>query len=158
MQWGSEEWKRERDLKLLNWFSGNKDAVDFLLAISDVAELWDDLIDGDKPITKQRVNTAFMTALVELPNNPFYVEHREHLTPIIIQAANSWLDANELEKGDVNQRALAYTLRNMDIQLVQAIVYITGGFAKLRTYSADIWDYFGARQDPVLDWVQEKKL
>lgn len=151
--WGSDSWKETRDGVLLAWFGGDRNALDFILALSDVTELWDDLVDQDKDIGRQRIDTAFYTALVSLPCNPFYIKHRVYLTPLIIQAINSWQDANVLEQGDRNERALAYTLRNIDIQLVQAIVFITQGYEKMREVSPEIWKMFAAEQDDVLAWV-----
>jgi hypothetical protein len=153
MIWGSEEWKAERDVKLRYWLKNNEDAFNLLMEWSDIGELWDDFIDRDKPISVERVHNAFMAAVVEIPNNSFFQEHRLTLTPILIQAISSWMDANEFEHGTVSQRALAYTLRNIDIQLVQCVVYIIGGFDWLRQNSRDIWNLFGAEQDGALDWI-----
>lgn len=153
--WGSEAWKQNRDERLLEWFGGNRHALEFMLKISDITELWDDLIDGDKELAVDRINRVFYMALVEFPCNPFYTEHRHYLTPLIIQAINSWQDANVLEHGDRNERALAYTLRNIDIQLVQAIVFITQGYDRMRELSPQIWKVFAAEQDDILTWVGE---
>lgn len=151
--YGDEDWKWERDRKLRYWLKGNEAAFNLLMEWSDIGELWDDFIDGDEPITVQRVHDAFMAAVVEIPNNSFFQEHRMTLTPILIQAISSWLDANKFEQGTVSQRALAYTLRNIDIQLVQCMVYIVGGFGWLRMHSADIWTLFGAEQDDAIEWI-----
>lgn len=151
-------WILERNKKLLEWFSGDVDAVEFLLLISDITEVWDDLIDGDKPLTPDQIHTAFLKALFELPTNPFFRKHQSYLMPVMLQAANSWILANTFEKGDNNQRALAYTLRNMDIQVAEAIVYLTGGWRKLREVSAEIWTFFGADQDDILTWLAGGEL
>lgn len=153
MQWGSESWKSVRDAQLMEWFNNDEHAVHFLLSISTITELWDDLIDKDKQLTDAMIHKGFFEALVSLPCNPFYIKHRVYLTPIIIQAINSWQDANVLQTGSRNDRAIAYTLRNMDIQLVQAIVYITQGYDKLREVSPEIWRYFGSEQDDIITWA-----
>jgi hypothetical protein len=153
--WDSEPWRVKRDHLLLEWFGGNASAVELMHALSQITELWDDLVDQDKTIPVDQINKAFLTALVTLPCNAFYREHTAYLTPLIIQAINSWQDANVLEHGDRNERALAYTLRNIDIQLVQAIVFITQGYEKMRELSPQIWIMFAAEQDDVLAWVGE---
>lgn len=153
-EWGSLEWSLERNRKLLDWFGGDEDALAFLLSISTITELWDDLLDADKPITEQRVHEAFFQALVRMPCNPFYIKHREHLTPIIIQSINSWMDANIFEQGDATERTLAYTLRHMDLQLATAIVYLTQGYAKMREISPEMWRYFVVAQDDAPTWIR----
>jgi len=154
--WGSREWMTNRNEILLDWFNGDRDALQFLMMISDATELWDDLIDKDKEIAPHQINKAFFYMLAGIPENSFYAKHREYLTPVIIQCINSWHDANILEYGDRNQRIIAYTLRNMDLQLVQAIVFLTSGYSKMREVSALMWIEFGAKQDDILEWVGDK--
>jgi len=153
MKWDSDEWRKERDDLLLGWFGGDREALSLMHSLSDITELWDDLIDNDKLLTHDDINAAFYTALVVLPNNPFWCKHRLFLTPIVITAINSWQDANRLSTGTRSERALAYTLRNLDIQVVQAIVFITQGYPRLRELSAEIWTYFGANQDDIDTWL-----
>lgn len=150
-------WRERRNSKLHEWFLGDREAVQLLLTLSDITELWDDLIDNDKPISREQINAAFMRALIDLPTNPFFAQHKTYLMPLIIQSINSWQDANVLEQGDDNQRAIAYTLRNMDIQIAQAIAFIVGGFEHMRTVSVDMWDMFGARQDDIGTWLEETR-
>jgi hypothetical protein len=153
MRWNSPEWRKERDAKILEWFGGNVDAVQFLKLISDITELWDDLVDKDREIPDDEIDDAMMAALIYLPLNPFYREHAAYLTPLMISSINNWKDANALSAGTRSQRALAYTLRNMDIQIVQAIVFITQGYDRLREVSQDIWTFFGADQDDIDSWL-----
>lgn len=151
--WGSEEWKKERDVFLREWI-GNDHAYQFLLDISDITELWDDIVDEDTTIPVDRVHAVFTRALISLPMNPFYAQHRSFLTPVLITSINTWLDANELQHGTRNERALAYTARNMDIQVIQAIIYLTRGQEFLRTISPQLWKMFAAEQDDFLTWVE----
>lgn len=153
MQWDSDDWRKERDDKLLEWFAGDHHAVAFMHQISAISELWDDLVDQDKEISLDDVDRAMMAALIYLPCNPFYTKHATYLTPLMISSINNWKDANTLSDGTRSQRALAYTLRNMDIQIIQAIVFITQGYEKLREVSAEIWTYFGADQDDIDSWL-----
>ena len=153
MKWGSEEWMTERDELLMRWFNGDREAVAFLMCISRISELWDDLEDKDTVITKAQVDDAMFDALINLPCNPFYNKHRGYLTPLLINAINSWQDANMLATGTRSERALSYTLRNLDIQIIQAIVFITQGYARLREVSPELWRYFGANQDDIDTWL-----
>ena len=151
------EWYALRNEKVFEWLSGNSDAINLLLAVNQIIETWDDLIDKDRQLSDERVNLAFYNALVTVPNNNFYIEHRQYLTPIIIQAINTWLDANKLERGDVNDRAIAYTLRFMGIQLIQALVFLTGGVEKLRKHSIEMWRFLVAEQDDAMEWIKETR-
>lgn len=152
-RWDTPEWRQVRDAKLLEWFGGDYEALHFLNLICQITELWDDLVDQDKEITREDIDKAMMAALIYLPCNPFYTRHSAYLTPLMISSINSWQDANALSDGTRSQRALAYTLRNMDIQIVQAIVFITQGYDRLREVSQDIWSFFGADQDDIDSWL-----
>lgn len=151
--WGSTAWIVERDRILRDWF-GDVEAYKFLVLISRITELWDDIVDGDKELEASRINKVFFDAMILLPSDPFYMKHREHLTPLLIAAINSWQDANVLATGDRNQKALAYTLRNMDIQIVQAIIYITRGYDVMRDLGPAVWTLFAADQDDILTWIE----
>lgn len=153
MPWGSETWKNDRDRDLLEWFGGDEQAVHFMLALSDITELWDDLIDQDKEITPARIDSVFYTALFGLACNPFYQRHITYLTPLMVAAINAWKDANTLQRGTPNERAVAYTLRNLDIQIVQAIVLLTQGPEKAREIGPKLWRKFAAEQDDIQTWV-----
>ncbi len=152
MTWGSDAWKLERDSYLREWI-GNEDAFQFLMTVSDITELYDDLIDKDVDIEPDRVHQVMAMALIGLPSNPFYLKHRIWLTPIMASSINSWRDATELEQGTRNERVVAYVIRNLDIQLIQAIIQITRGPEFLRTVSPQLWKMFAAEQDDFVAWV-----
>lgn len=153
MPWGSETWMIERDARLKEWFGGDEDAVAFMLALSDITELWDDLVDKDKSITLARIDKVFYTALFGLAANPFYTKHITYLTPLMVAAINSWKDANVLQTGTMNERAVAYTLRNRDIQIVQAIVLLTQGPDAAQRLGPELWRRFAAEQDDISIWA-----
>jgi len=151
----SREWTEERNQKLLEWFKGDRQALEFLLLLSDITETWDDLIDRDRPVSEEEIHGAFMKALLILPMHPFYMKHFSYLFPIMNQAVNSWLDANDLVRRGNNGKRYAFVLRNMDIQIAQAIAYLVGGWEHMRQVSAEMWDYFGVKQDDYEEWVAE---
>ena len=155
MPGASKEWIEERNRKLLEWFNGDVEAVEFLLLLSDITELWDDLIDRDVPIPDERIHSVFTKIFLVLPHQPFYRKHAGYLSPLIAQAINAWMTANQFARGTKSQRALAYTLRNVDIMIAEAIVYLTSGWQRMREVSPELWDYFGAEQDHIDDWLAE---
>lgn len=140
------EWLRKRDA-MLREYVPDEHARDFIYDISRITELWDDLTDKDKPIPQTTIDNAMMAALVSLPLNPFFRQHSEYLTPLVLQAINAWQDANVLAKGTRSQRMLAYTLRHCDTQLYIAVVFLTQGFDKMREASSELWSLTVAEDD-----------
>lgn len=113
---------------MLYAYKGNAAAVDLVLNIADIAGIWDDLIDRDKPVSDAQINRAFGIALLELPKNPFYQAHCLDLLPVMTTGTLNWLTANEYEKQqDKEAHALAHVLRYGIADLVLFIAYLIGG-------------------------------
>ena len=129
---------------------GNENAADFLLAIHQVADLWDDLIDKDKPVAADSINRAFYNALVAIPRNPFYGANFAALSPLIESAIIDWHTANAFEASKQNLQT-AYGLRCSGQSLCIMTARIIGGsnFAEtiaLELRSAgDTWAEYAAK-------------
>lgn len=157
LRFDSKEWRKRRDAQLMEWCGNNDHAVHFLLDLIQMAEVWDDIVDGDE-LDLVQVESAMWAGMVRLPLNPFYQEHATYLTPLIIHAINTWKDANVLSKGTRDQRAVAYTLRHMDLQIVQAVVRLTRGDEALREIGPQIWTLYAARPDDGIDqWLGDAR-
>lgn len=144
-RWDSEEWRAIRDTKLLEWLQ-NPDAVRFFLDLSHFVEIFDDLVDQDAPVSQKDLAHAVFSTLYHIPANPFFNAHRTTLLPIIFNSTNAWLDSNELASGDETEKALAYTLKGLGIDVLLACISITRGVDYLRSVSADIRRAFMAHQ------------
>jgi hypothetical protein len=149
----SENWREIRNAKLLEWFGGNQSAVDFLVALSSIAELWDDLVDKDKELNRKEIDAVFWNALVTLPTNEFFNQNRAFLMPLVIQSINAWQDSVELENGNANDRAYALTLRIISLQIAPMIVLLLRGQEAMRETSTEMWRYFTAHDDAI-KWIQ----
>lgn len=151
----SQEWRAIRDAKLLEWFDGDHSAVDFVVAFSSIAELWDDLIDKDKEPSRQEIDAVFWNALVTFPCNEFFNKHRSFLMPLIVQAINAYHDSVELEKGGKDDRAYALTLRLVALQMCPMIVMLKKGYPAARAVSLDMWKFFTQHDKPI-KWIEGK--
>src|SRR5690554_4054387 len=123
MKHDSSDWRVLRNQRLAQWI-GDPNAVAFLLDIFNIGEVWDDLIDQDKPVSPDDINKAFYTALITLPNNPFYRAYMPQLSGIMVSGIHAWLDANKLEKGDANDKAYAYVLRVWYMELITLVAQL----------------------------------
>jgi hypothetical protein len=70
-EFDTPQWRVDRDARLMAWVQ-NPYAVQFILAIGDAAELWDDLIDQDKPIHAPDVNRVFTTLTTSAAVKPLF--------------------------------------------------------------------------------------
>lgn len=116
------------DPRFVRWLRGDADAVRFITAIHRIVETWDDLIDKDKPVSEGEINSAFMTALIELPRNQFYMRNFATLNPILESAIDTWRVSNALERTkDDNALTTAFILRCGVFALTIQSAKIIGG-------------------------------
>lgn len=144
--YNSPQWREERDAMLIQHV-GDRHAIAFLKALFTVAEVWDDLIDGDKVVAIEAVNEAFMIALVAIPSNPFFVTYREQLLPLVITGINTWQDSNKLQHGNLTDRALAYVLRDWHCEIAAFVVFLLHGPVAMQQFSSN-FRHFHMRHEP----------
>lgn len=113
---------------LTRWLKGHSEAIRFVLEIHQAIELWDDLIDKDKPITHDTINAAFFGLLVSIPRNGFYQQHFSRLSPLIENAIFDWHAANEMEARKApSDLQTAYGLKCSGLALTTMCASIIGG-------------------------------
>jgi len=145
LEWDSDQWREVRNKQLLEWVQ-NPDAVRFFLDLSHFVEVFDDFVDADKPVSKDDAARAVMAALYTIPANPFFVAHRAALLPYMFSSTLAWLDSNDLCKGDQTEKALAYTLKGMGVDVLLAVIAITRGIDYARSVSVNVRKTFMAHQ------------
>lgn len=138
----TSEWRSRRNAKLLEW-TGDQQAVDFLMLISRTYEFFDDLVDRDKPYTDEMAISVLFDLTIELPRNPFYLFYKDQLIPVMATAINAWVDSIRLERsgGDTGKN-IAYVLRFWCVELVMFTVLLLRGRDYLHSVSLDIRRFF----------------
>lgn len=152
-EFDSTLWRSDRNRRLAAWLE-DEHAVRFVIDIGQVAEVWDDLIDKDKDVSAEDINRAFFTLLTQLPLNPFFDRFKFQLMPLMVTGINTWHDANTLETGSDNDKAMAYVLRDWYIELVMFVVYLLHGYEKMRTVSLEIRRFF-SQHESLQDYMEK---
>jgi hypothetical protein len=142
MKWDSDEFRAERDRKMLAWMCGNEDAVRVVVQTSHIAEVWDDLADKDRTPTDREIAHAFESAMIHLQTNRFYLANHAMLMGVIVLVANAWHDANQWEVCGDWRAHQAFYLRNMGIELAILCAFICGGYDHMRRVSTEIREFF----------------
>ena len=142
IEFDSEEWREERNKKLVEWI-GDEDAINWFLDYCQVCEVFDDLVDRDKAIADSTVTDALYRLLCAMPINGFFDRFKGQLCPIITGGINSWLDANDLERSsEVDDRIRAFTLRDRYMEVLTFIIVLARGWDYLREHSLEIRAFF----------------
>lgn len=131
-------WMDKRNALRVQACAGDVHALQFLASVMDVVEIWDDLVDRDKPVTESEINAAFVSLLLVLPQNPFFERNKQFLLPVMTMCVNAWFDANALEKSnDTRLQQSAWWLKQMGVELYPAVAYVVGGFDHMRKISQE---------------------
>ena len=129
-----------KDHGKLEWFGGNQDALNMYRAFVDLAHTWDDMVDGDKPVTADDINRAFLTCLVYLPANPFYRAIQEQILPMWLVVVSSYETANAFEKAkDPHGIEIAHSLRYAAGNIVAYAVHVCLGAEKAKEVLPEVW-------------------
>jgi len=129
-----------KEVGKLEWFGGNQDALNMYRAFSDLAHIWDDLVDRDVPVPQEKINQAFLTCLVYLPANPFYRAIQDQILPMWLTVVSAYETANMFEQSkDEHGLEIAHGLRYAAGNIVAYAVYVCVGPEKAKEVLPEMW-------------------
>ncbi len=124
----------------LEWFGGNQDAFNMYQGFVDLAHIWDDLIDKDKPVSSDKINRAFLTCLVYLPANPFYRAIQDAVLPMWLVVVSSFETANKFEQDkDPHGIEISHSLRYAAGNIVAYAIHVCIGPEEAKKVLPDMW-------------------
>lgn len=74
-------------------YKGNKEAATLSWLLWDIAQVWDDLVDGEH-VSKTDINRAFVGSLVTVQMNPLW---GPDIASAVLNTYLQWSDANAIE-------------------------------------------------------------
>ncbi|HEX2796913.1 MAG TPA: hypothetical protein VHN38_07485 [Immundisolibacter sp.] len=116
---------------LARWCRGEPWAVRLLLDLGFITQVWDDAVDGDKVLTREAVDGAFIRALTVLPRNPFWLRHQADLLPLLEAWIVDWQTATTIEQGqamDPTLMRVAWLIRDSSAAIIIKCAGIIGGW------------------------------
>jgi hypothetical protein len=141
----------------LEWFGGNEDALSMFRMFVDLAHTWDDLIDKDQfeNVHEDKINNAFLIALVYLPSNKFYQRIQAQILPMWITVVSAYQTANHFEKTkDQHGLEIAHTLRYAAGNIVAYAMHVCLGPEKSKEYLPEMWKTVAVERFD--DYVKER--
>lgn len=123
----------------LEWFGGNVDALNMYRMFIDLSHTWDDIIDKDE-VTDDRINNAFLIALVYLPMNPFYRSIQEQVLPMWLTVVSAYETANKFERDkDPHGIEIAHSLRYAAGHIIAYALNVCVGPQKAKEILPLLW-------------------
>ena len=123
------------------------DAVDWLCALFDAIQTFDDYADG-ATVSRERLDALIWHTLAVLPGNPWFLRHAGALLPVVALQVLKWQGSDAEERGG-NPSAMAYAWRAGFYDLVLLAVSLCHGPAAatnaapivMRLYGESFEDY-----------------
>lgn len=137
---------------LLELCSGNSHAVELIEGVWELAELYDDLIDGDQH-PEESVHKSMAFVLFGLHANPCY-RFNPDLQHVLMQTIALWRAANTLERTkDPEALNVSYTLRCAPYAFFVSVVLCVSGMEKA-VRAAELF-YGPGDSDTLASYVRE---
>jgi hypothetical protein len=122
------------------WFGGDQNAILLYEQVVELAHIWDDLVDRDKPVSNEQINRAFHIALFLMPANPLYDQLRHVFTPMWAVVAHAYTVANHFEaEKDLQGLEISHNLRYAGGHLLAYLMVVCIGEQEARKHMPDLW-------------------
>lgn len=122
---------------------GHRDAHRMIMDLFSVSQVLDDLIDKDRPVDEEEIFKTYHTCLVDIPRNPFYLNHLNFLVPLFSQYLMDWYDATLLERKGTNHfKDVAFGLRTNLASIVTQCAYLIGGLDHKQSVAIEVRKHF----------------
>jgi hypothetical protein len=139
---------------MLHAFRGNAAAVDYVLAVARAADVFDNLIDKDVPVSDKDITEALWLLAVEIPRNAFFQAYANDLLPVTATGILNWMTANKLEQRDEHRAIeIAHVIRYSIADVILMAAFLCGGREwaeevgpelRLRSQRSDLNEYINS--------------
>jgi len=130
---------RENEAEFLHTvLQGYGPAIDYIQALARVSQVFDDVVDGDKPVSKEAMTRAVWDSLVAIPMNSFFRAYIDTLAPMTQAFVQDWMDANVLEQGSDHDKDVAFVLRDNLYSILIHMAHIIGGYDWATSWGPEI--------------------
>jgi hypothetical protein len=94
------------------------DAVDWLMSLWHVLQVFDDYADGD-PVERKDLDATIWNTLVGMPSNPFFAKNCSSLLPVMSMLILKWQASDKAEReGTADQRSFVWRAGYYDVLLM----------------------------------------
>lgn len=119
------------------------DALGYLMVMSTVFRLWDDLYDQDAEITQESINSVFTALNFDLSKNRFFRQHREVLEAFVFLAWNAWMDSNTWQGNPDKMKGIcAWFIRDWCNEIDVLVAWLIGGTEHARKVSLKCREFY----------------
>lgn len=142
---------------LLPFTGGNAEATELLVLVGTMVRIADDLADDDANDRQEAMARVLTLCLVEIPQNPFYDDHRHHLQHLLGSMVAFWQVSNRFHRiADERMQTFGFVLREANEHFTLQVCALCVGWEKAASLYIDLWTLIhGERTETVTDWMKE---
>jgi hypothetical protein len=116
-------------------------AVEWLLMMFQVTQVFDDVADGDK-VPREELNKCIWSTLVAMPLNPFFAANSTTLLPVVALSILKWQGSDAVERaGKANEMSFAWRAAFYDLCMI--VIQACHGVKKATELSGDVLKLYG---------------
>ena len=134
----------------MNWLRDNltqrfqlpPSAVDWLCQLFDAIQVFDDMYDCDKHVSRDELKSLIWSTLIALPQNPFFRANQDALWPLLATSILKWHGANKAEE-NLKHDAMSFAWRAGYYDIVLMVVGIVHGHKYAADNAAAVMSLYG---------------
>lgn len=111
---------------------GNADAFDWMWSFWSFTHLIDDCVDRDVKVSSAQASNSLAEFVTILSQNPFFLQNKNYLYPLIISACSRWEIGDDLENGTIEDKVRSQVVRCGDIDIYLGVAFILGGYSHMQ--------------------------
>ncbi len=141
--------------KLSMFLKDDINAVKLAIDLMYLGHFFDDLIDKDLVRSDEDIVQAMLLSLGEIPMNPFYQAYQAQLAPMMMSTSLLWLNSNDLEHGNNDDKHTAFCIRNALLNLIHFCMFLLGGVSWVREHGPEFWRTFSLTESLYQQFLAE---
>jgi hypothetical protein len=116
-------------------------AIDWLLMMFQVTQVFDDVADGDT-VSREELNKCIWNTLVAMPLNPFFTANSTTLLPVVALSILKWQGSDAVERaGQANEMSFAWRATFYDLCMIA--IQACHGVKMATELSGDVLKLYG---------------
>jgi hypothetical protein len=116
-------------------------AIEWLLMMFQVTQVFDDVADGDE-VSREELNKCIWNTLVAMPLNPFFTANSTTLLPVVALSILKWQGSDAVERaGHANEMSFGWRAAFYDLCMIA--VQACHGVKRATELSGDVLKLYG---------------
>jgi hypothetical protein len=116
-------------------------AIEWLLMMFQVTQVFDDVADGDV-VSREELNKCIWNTLVAMPLNPFFAANSTTLLPVVALSILKWQGSDAVERaGQANEMSFAWRAAFYDLCMIAIQAF--HGVKRATELSGDVMKLYG---------------